>query len=290
MVIAPDAVVLDVDGVLVDVSQSYRRAIVDTLQVIYDETIPKSDIQQFKNAGGFNNDWELTDAAALYILARRTGYEADLTEYTNEISSRGGGLSAVRELLQHELSDSGSEYAFSFWNPDQIRDVFQQLYLGADLYAEIEGKKPAAHTAGYINDEPILADESTIADLTSRFSVGVVTGRPRQEATIALERVGLDLSPDQQFTMDDWDGSKPDPDALLTLAERFDAQTVVFAGDTLDDIQTAENAAAADPEREYIGVGVLTGGLSGTDGITAFKDAGAKTVIDNINDLPAILE
>ena len=61
-----DAVVLDVDGVLVDVADSYRRAIVESVAHVYDDTIAKGDIQAFKDAGGFNNDWELTDAAALY--------------------------------------------------------------------------------------------------------------------------------------------------------------------------------------------------------------------------------
>ena len=66
-----DAVVLDVDGVLVDVADSYRRAIVESVEYVYGDTIEREDIQAFKDAGGFNNDWELTDAAALYVLARR---------------------------------------------------------------------------------------------------------------------------------------------------------------------------------------------------------------------------
>ena len=59
------AVVLDIDGVLVDVENSYRRAIIETIDHIYGETIDNTEIQQFKNAGGFNNDWELTDAVGL---------------------------------------------------------------------------------------------------------------------------------------------------------------------------------------------------------------------------------
>jgi HAD superfamily phosphatase len=70
-----DAVVLDVDGVLVDVADSYRRAVVESVDRVYGDTITKEDVQAFKNAGKFNNDWKLTYAAALFVLARREGMD-----------------------------------------------------------------------------------------------------------------------------------------------------------------------------------------------------------------------
>jgi len=51
-----EAVVLDIDGVLVDVADSYRRAIVESVEHVYGDTIEKAAVQQFKDAGGFNND------------------------------------------------------------------------------------------------------------------------------------------------------------------------------------------------------------------------------------------
>ena len=68
-----DAVILDVDGVLVDVADSYRRAIVEAVEYVYGDSIRREEVQQFKDAGGFNNDWELTYAAALFVLAQREG-------------------------------------------------------------------------------------------------------------------------------------------------------------------------------------------------------------------------
>jgi phosphoglycolate phosphatase-like HAD superfamily hydrolase len=90
--------------------------------------------------------------------------------------------------------------------------------------------------------------------------------------------------------MDDWAAGKPSPTALTTLAERFDAETTVFVGDTLDDVRTAVNAADADPDRTYHGVGVLTGGLTGASGRRKYEAAGAAAVIDSVNDLPGLLE
>ncbi|PSP52159.1 TIGR01548 family HAD-type hydrolase, partial [Halobacteriales archaeon QH_1_68_42] len=39
---------------------SSRRAIVESVEYVYGDTIERADVQAFKDAGGFNNDWELT--------------------------------------------------------------------------------------------------------------------------------------------------------------------------------------------------------------------------------------
>jgi len=88
--------------------------------------------------------------------------------------------------------------------------------------------------------------------------------------------------------MDDWAAGKPDPTALVTLAERFDAEAVAFAGDTLDDSKTAVNAEETD-SRTYYGIGVLTGGLTGSEGRAKFEQSGASAVVESVNDLPDLL-
>ncbi|WP_323674506.1 TIGR01548 family HAD-type hydrolase [Halorubellus sp. PRR65] len=287
-----DAVVLDVDGVLVDVADSYRRAIVESIETVYGRTIRKDDIQRFKDAGGFNNDWELTDAAALFVLAKGEGLDLSMDEYTDRIAGEGGGVDAAERVVRAELGGNATERVRREWDRERLREVFQQLYLGADLYRGIEDAEPDPDIAGegFIHDEPVLASRATIDDLTRRFDVGVVTGRPAAEAGIALDRVGLDLSPEHRFTMDDWEEGKPHPYALTTLAERFAADSVAFVGDTLDDVETAVNAAETDPTRDYYGIGVLTGGLTGDSGREKYERAGASAVLDSIEDLPAFLE
>src|SRR5260370_38334740 len=48
------------DGVLVDVSESYRETIVRAVEFCTRQTIPRELIQDYKNQGGYNNDWLLT--------------------------------------------------------------------------------------------------------------------------------------------------------------------------------------------------------------------------------------
>ena len=284
-----DAVVLDIDGVLVDVADSYRRAILESVKRVCGKTIDRSAIQSFKNAGGFNNDWELTDAAALYVLARREKPRLSIETYTGLIEASGGGPAAAETAIADELDPAAREKILAEWDRDRLRDVFQQLYLGSDLYRELEDGEPDLDTEGFIHDEPVLLTDDTRKALES-WPLGVLTGRPAAEADIALERVGLSVPEKRRFTMDDWEGGKPDPHALIELADRLGADRPVFVGDTLDDVRTVNNATEADHSRTFHSVGVLTGGLSGERGRRKYRTVGADIIIQDINELPDLLE
>jgi HAD superfamily phosphatase len=52
--------IFDMDGVLVDVSESYRAAIVQTVEDYTGKRIGNELIQDYKNKGGWNDDWELS--------------------------------------------------------------------------------------------------------------------------------------------------------------------------------------------------------------------------------------
>jgi HAD superfamily phosphatase len=55
------ALLFDMDGVLVDVSGSYRKAVQETAAFFTGKSINEGIIQEYKNRGGFNNDWDLTE-------------------------------------------------------------------------------------------------------------------------------------------------------------------------------------------------------------------------------------
>jgi len=96
-----DLLIFDMDGVLIDVSRSYRQAIQKTVQIFFETClglkkglgtlVTKEEISLFKSIGGFNNDWELTSALILYLLsvsglppsARRKPFSAigDVVQY-----------------------------------------------------------------------------------------------------------------------------------------------------------------------------------------------------------------
>jgi HAD superfamily phosphatase len=52
--------VFDMDGVLAEVTESYREAVVQTVLHFTGKSIERDSIQEYKNRGGFNNDWLLS--------------------------------------------------------------------------------------------------------------------------------------------------------------------------------------------------------------------------------------
>ena len=58
-------IVFDMDGVLVDVSQSYRETIRETVRHLGGPDVSHERIQDYKNSGGWNNDFALTQKILL---------------------------------------------------------------------------------------------------------------------------------------------------------------------------------------------------------------------------------
>lgn len=72
-----EAVLWDLDGVLADVSQSYRQAIIQTA-AFFQVPLTQEDIAQEKAKGNANNDWALTQR----LLKAKGGVEVTLEEVT----------------------------------------------------------------------------------------------------------------------------------------------------------------------------------------------------------------
>lgn len=61
---AEKLIVFDVDGVLVDVAESYRETIQQTVEHFTGTRVTRARIQDYKNAGGWNDDWALSHRIA----------------------------------------------------------------------------------------------------------------------------------------------------------------------------------------------------------------------------------
>jgi HAD superfamily phosphatase len=85
-------VVFDMDGVLAEVTESYREAIVQTVEHFTGKHIARDSIQDYKNQGGWNNDWALSQKIAA-DLGVEVPYNV-VVDYFNEIfiGKNGDGL------------------------------------------------------------------------------------------------------------------------------------------------------------------------------------------------------
>jgi histidinol-phosphate aminotransferase len=90
----PDGLLFDLDGVLADVSFSYRRAIIETA-AHFGLVVTDDDIEQLKRAGDATNDWVLT-----YNLLVRKGVDViydDVVERFQMLYLGGGESTGLRE-------------------------------------------------------------------------------------------------------------------------------------------------------------------------------------------------
>lgn len=249
-------VVFDIDGVIRDVSHSYRRALADTVERFTEGRYrpAMADIDTLKAEGCWNNDWE-----------------------------------ASQELIYRYFEQQGQPRSQLGLDYGAVVAFFQSRYRGPNP------DDPEQWT-GYICDEPLLLTVDYLEGLSQgQIAWGFFSGATRGSACYVLER-RLGLRGPVLVAMEDAPG-KPDPTGLFQVVERLERDyslapttPVVYAGDTVADLQTVQAARQQRPDRTWIGVGVLPPHVQGSSERQAsyaevLRGAGAVTVVANIQDL-----
>lgn len=93
----PPVLVFDMDGVLVDVSDSYRESIQQAVRNFTGRDVSRTAIQDLKNAGGFNNDWKLS-----HHIIRSFGVEVDYARVVDYFQRIFFGEEGSEGLIRHE--------------------------------------------------------------------------------------------------------------------------------------------------------------------------------------------
>jgi phosphoglycolate phosphatase-like HAD superfamily hydrolase len=227
----PAIIIFDMDGTLIDVSQSFREAAPAAagqyLRLLGLQSPPLSgdDYDQFKLMGGFNDDWDLTagylellvaglpsDAplscpesacpdqeallAALRVaaapLAGLTPPRPEFDRLTGAIRAAGGGQVGLRRLTggrnAHLVCHAGAAD-----KTDLVQRVFEEIYIGGDLFAQAYGFPPRFYAGpGFIEREQLLIGLDTLDGLSRFARLGIATGRAGFEVEPTLVRLALE--------------------------------------------------------------------------------------------------
>jgi HAD superfamily phosphatase len=144
--IRPQVIVFDMDGVLVEVSDSYREAIRETVKDFTGQWVSFDEIQDFKNAGGWNNDWLLSHR----LIADR-GFDVpypDVVARFNQIffGENGDGL-----ILREKWMP----------NPGLLERLGEHAKLAIFTgRAQFEADATLKRCASHIRFDPIVTDNS----------------------------------------------------------------------------------------------------------------------------------
>jgi phosphoglycolate phosphatase-like HAD superfamily hydrolase len=228
----PKLIVFDMDGVLIDVSGSYRETARKTARLFFDGAIgfeklpdplfPLTDLAELKQTGGLNNDWDLT-ALTLHLLfalvktpvGRLSADDSPGPEETIrrcDVSDLADFLNASSRPLMDLLDRYGRRhdpfvtkcYQGDVDTGNRIKRIFQEIYLGRSLFTAHYGQEPRFYRGeGLIHQESLLMDPTLLANLSRDHILAIATGRPRAEADFPLDHFDLRKYFQLVITLDD---------------------------------------------------------------------------------------
>jgi phosphoglycolate phosphatase-like HAD superfamily hydrolase len=253
------AVIFDVDGVLLDARASYHAVAEEAARRAVSEVVGEPctapfdrdrEVARFKAAGNFNDDWEMARGIALLLHLRQRGAAPELQRFLD--AARGRGIQGLVEALPSIAP---------MYPQARISRLCGALYGGRSHCRELFGFEaddalPDAPESGLWQREELLADPAILKRVADRFPVGLYTGRNPGEAALGLLRCELHV-PQRLCWVADGRPRKPDPAGLLWLSNELvrPGGEVLFIGDTADDRAAAEAARARGAPLVYAHVG-----------------------------------
>lgn len=264
-----DALILDMDGVLLDTSRSFSVCVLKTALRLADPPLGKGwslgDVEILRLAGGFNNDVDA--AVALALLGPASAPGEGWAAVAERLRRRGGGPDAVMVF-------TGSGAYQALWA--RAFPLFARLYAGPKA-KEVYGLEPTEAKGLFEGEVPLVTAEELEA---AGLPLGVFTGRNPGEARLGLSRLGLRLPPEGLVADSAPRFRKPYPDGVLELARRLKSQNPLVVGDSVDDL-TAAKAARKE------GLAVRFAGIAPPGSVRErrFKEGGADAVAPSLRDL-----
>lgn len=225
-----DAVIFDVDGVIVDVRKSFTAAAIDAVVTATgSRRFTAAQVRQLKGIRGFNNDWHVAVAGAAWV---RFCGDRPFTGFARAIDQHGGGLAGLRQV-------AGSALTTAFEN--RLTRLAQEAYGGTTACRQLYGFEPdTIRQPGRWREEVPLLLAEEVEPIASR--TGIVTGRSAAEMELAFKLLGWWL-PDQQVAVSDNPMiDKPNPIKLVSILDYLASRKALLAGDGRDDLSLAENA------------------------------------------------
>jgi HAD superfamily phosphatase len=179
--------VFDMDGVLVDVTASYREAIRQTVEHFTGDPLNNAEIQDYKNAGGWNNDWDLSHRVCLdrgvtvdypdvvaHFQQIFLGDDFDGLIQKERWMPRGGLLEDLS--LRFTLAIfTGREHAEALYTLKRFAPMvyFDPIIADEDVTEHKPHPEGLLKIAAQYPDEPIIYVGDTVDDARSAKAAGV---------------------------------------------------------------------------------------------------------------------
>jgi HAD superfamily hydrolase (TIGR01548 family) len=301
-----DGLLFDMDGVLIDISQSIR--VINNLAVTHylrdvlgweapENLLTSSDIELFKNAGGFNDDIDLTCAIVLHYLAKENEhpgasletlnvFQPNLGRYARRIKERGGGLKAAEQICVERLSSDDRIKILGAYRKPVIAQVYNELF-GGDECEDLYGYPRKYYFGpGYWEQDKGIIDPEKLKRISADFKLGLLTGRTTAETKLGLKVAQIDtiIGMDSVATSGTH-AKKPDPRGLRALVDRLVIKAGIYVGDTVDDLQTVLNYRKQYPDAPHMLGALVLSGPMGEANAKKYRKSLADIVASDVNEI-----
>ena len=263
-----DAIIFDIDNVLVDTRQSYLEAIRNTVELYlthgdvpffsksaggkFPSLLTPAEVDQFKLLGGFNDDWDCCYGLLVYLLS------LPVKNRTLEALKKSIHIEKfAKSIKQRPLKVAGITALFgrpTTVTIEKVARIFQEVYLGKDIFPRVTMNRMRYwKKRGLIHREKLVFKRPILEKLKQHgLKLGIATGRPLYEASHALKNFGISDLFDAMTTMDDVKKEerekkeslrKPHPFSILRTAHALGAKKkFLYVGDLPDDVLAANRA------------------------------------------------
>ena len=248
-------ILFDIDGVIRDVTNSYRLSVQKTVLKYCNWEPSTYDIDELKNEGIWNNDWDLTHELIKRFINKK--------QLSLKLPSRKTIIKNFEKLYfgcnPHENHVKWS----GFINNEKLlvdKNFFDFLTLNKIKWGFVSGAELAS--AKFILENRLSLNNPPL------IAMNDAPDKPNPEGFLNLARKLLD---------EDFGRNCP---------------PVAYAGDTIADIQTIINAKELYPSQRFISIGVIPPHLKTIENVqkqskykSKLKAAGADLIINSVIDL-----
>ena len=306
----PDCALFDVDGVLVDIRNSYDVAIKKTVDFILEHITGRPTLHglvtdklilKLRQTGGFNNDIDASYAIILATLAnlQKNLHQARRFLFTVIKNIDEGGINSVENFLSSYPSPCHIEslkellvYPESV-GKSMLATVFDELFYGPQLFKQYHRLEPKYYFGKpLIKNDKIIATKRTMDLLSEKFkgNLAIVSGRSRLAAEYSLKSILDTFNQKACVFLEDEkrEYAKPNPYSIERAMKTMNCRSAIYAADSIEDLLMAQRA-----EKEmsfkiaFFGIYGYTAQPRQT--MHQLRKNGAAGIIRSINLLPNIL-